>query len=132
MSLWHLCINDTYNIIDMKSSIHMYVVKVDEEDIDSLTAELISLRWVEHCWTFMHGSECTIRKRVQEYTDTHTRRSYQGEWAISTYEPYQMEALSIVSLKSPCYFIIVSICMCLKLLKVKFLWFNNIYVKLFI
>ena len=40
----------------------------------------------------------SFRKRVQEYTDAQTKRTYQGEWAVSTYEPYQMEALSIVSL----------------------------------
>ena len=40
----------------------------------------------------------SFRKRVQEYTDAQTRRTYQGEWAVSIYEPYQMETLSIVSL----------------------------------
>ena len=40
----------------------------------------------------------SFRKRVQEYTDAQIKRTYQGEWAVSTYEPYQMEALSIVSL----------------------------------
>ena len=41
--------------------------------------------------------ECTIRKKVEEYTATHTKKTYQGEWGVNTYEPYQMQALSIVS-----------------------------------
>ena len=75
------------------------VVKIDEEDIDNLTAELINLRW-DNTHNVYYISDYTIRKRVQEYTATHTRKKYQGEWAVNTYEPYQMQALSIVSLIS--------------------------------
>ncbi|XP_065888920.1 uncharacterized protein [Dysidea avara] len=55
-------------------------VNIDEEDIDDLTAELTNLR-----------------EKVQEYTRTHEIWMYQGQWAPSTYEPYQMEALNAVN-----------------------------------